>query len=241
MTATPAAQLAPTGTLRASINLGNAVLAGGTHEEPAGVTVELAREIGRRLGVPVELLTWDAARDSLAAMERGEADLCFLAIDPARAGTVAFTRPYVVIEGVYAVPLASRLASAGDVDAPGVRVGVKQGSAYDLHLTRELAHAEVVRGAEGVEVFAEQGLAAGAGIREPVTAWVAERDDVRLLEPAFMQIRQAIGVPVGTDPAAVAWLDEVVEELRAGGAVADGLELGGQSRDLVAPAGLAGS
>ncbi|XVX19465.1 hypothetical protein ACQP1U_14295 [Actinomycetota bacterium] len=141
-----------------------------------------------------------------------------------------------MIEGVYAVPLASRLASATDVDAPGVRIGVKQGSAYDLHLTRELAHAEVVRGAEGVDVFVEQGIEAGAGIREPVTACVAGRGDVRLLEPAFMQIRQAIGVPVATDKAALAWLDEVLEELRADGAIADALERGGQSRDLVAPA-----
>ncbi|XVX19466.1 hypothetical protein ACQP1U_14300 [Actinomycetota bacterium] len=86
MTAPHAGQLAPTGTLRASINLGHAVLAGGTHADPSGVTVELAREIGCRLGVPVELLTWDAARDSLTAMERGEADLCFLAVDPGAPG-----------------------------------------------------------------------------------------------------------------------------------------------------------
>lgn len=230
-----AAQLAPSGRLRASINLGNAVLAQGTPDEPGGVTVDLAREVGRRLGLPVDLLTFGAAKDSLAAMERGDADLCFLAIDPARAGTVAFTSPYVLIEGVYAVPLTSSIASAAEVDRPGVRVGVKEGSAYDLHLTRELREATVVRGAEGVDVFADEGLEAGAGIREPLTAWVAGREDVRVVEPAFMQIRQAMGLPVAVDPAALGWLDGVLAELLSTGFVADALERSGRSPALAAP------
>src|ERR1700677_4570215 len=92
--------LTPTGTLRASINLGNQVLAQGTETAPSGVTVDIARELGTRLGVPVELICFDAARDSLEAMKAGRADICFLAIDPARAQTVAFTPPYAVIEGV---------------------------------------------------------------------------------------------------------------------------------------------
>src|ERR1700689_3811781 len=148
--------LAPTGTLRASINLGNPVLAQGTPTAPSGVTVDIARELGARLGVPVELVCFDAARDSLEAMRAGRADICFLAIDPARAETVAFTPPYVVIEGVFAVPPDSPLTSAADVDRPGVRVGVKQGSAYDLFLSRTLAHAEIVRGEEGTKVFTER-------------------------------------------------------------------------------------
>lgn len=224
----PAAELAPSGRLRASINLGNAVLATGTDADPGGVTVDLAREVGRRLGLPVDLLTFGAAKDSLAAMERGDADLCFLAIDPARAGTVAFTRPYVLIEGVYAVPLTSAISTAAEVDRPGVRVGVKEGSAYDLHLTRELEHAELVRGAEGVDVFVEQGLEAGAGIREPLTAWVEGRDDVRVVEPAFMQIRQAMGLPAIVDAEALAWLDATLAELIASGFVADALRRTGR-------------
>ena len=93
--------LAPTGVLRASINLGNPVLAQGTPEQPSGVTVDLAREVAGRLGVPLELVCFDAARKSLEAMTDGRADLCFLAVDPSRAQEVAFTAPYVVIEGVY--------------------------------------------------------------------------------------------------------------------------------------------
>ncbi len=122
-----AADLAPTGVLRASVNLGNPVLAQGTPENPSGITVDLAREIGARLGVGVELLCFDAARKSFEAMADGRADLCFLAVDPAREAEVAFTAPYVVIEGVYAVPRDSALTTAEEVDAPGVRIGVKKG------------------------------------------------------------------------------------------------------------------
>ena len=113
--------LAPSGVLRASINLGNPVLAQGTPEEPAGVTVDIARELARRLDVPLELVCFDAARKSFEAMTSGQADICFLAIDPARAGEVAFTAPYVVIEGVYVVPADADLTPA-EVDRPGVRV-----------------------------------------------------------------------------------------------------------------------
>ena len=141
-----AGDLAPTGVLRASINLDNPVLAKGTPEDPGGVTVEIAREIGRRLGLPVELVCFDAARKSFEAMTAGDADICFLAIEPVREAEVAFTAPYVVIEGVFAAPADSRLRTPGDVDQPGVRIGVKRGSAYDLYLSRTLQRATVVRG-----------------------------------------------------------------------------------------------
>jgi polar amino acid transport system substrate-binding protein len=157
--------LAPTGVLRASINLGNPVLAQGTPDAPAGVTVDIAREIAARLGVPVSFLCFDAARKSFEAMTTGLADICFLAVDPARAAEVAFTAPYVVIEGVYAVPTDSAFTTPADVDSPGVRIGVKQGSAYDLFLARTLQHATVVRGTDGVDAFRSEHLDAAAGIR----------------------------------------------------------------------------
>ena len=119
--------LAPTGTLRASINLGNPVLAQGTPVAPRGVTVDLARELGARLGVPVELLCFDAARDSFEALSQGRADICFLAIESAREETIAFTAPYALIEGVFAVPEDSPLTSSADVDRPNVRVGGQAG------------------------------------------------------------------------------------------------------------------
>ncbi len=230
-----ARDLAPNGTLRASINLGNPVLARGTSQSPAGITVDLAREIGARLGLPVELLCFDAARKSYEAMAEGRADLCFLAVEPAREAEVAFTEPYVVIEGVYAVPRDSDHVTAADVDRPGVRIGVKRGSAYDLFLSRTLRHASVVRGDEGVDAFHAGGLEAAAGIRQPMTAYVAEHPELRLIEDRFMQIRQAVGTTRTRRPETVRFLRDLVEELKSGGFVADALRRSGQSPALVAP------
>ncbi|MEU2430039.1 transporter substrate-binding domain-containing protein [Streptomyces sp. NPDC007861] len=227
--------LAPTGALRASVNLGNPVLAQGTPSAPAGVTVDLAREIGARLGVPVEFVCFDAARKSYEAMATGRADICFLAVEPAREAEVAFTAPYVVIEGVYAVPRDSDLSAVADVDRPGVRIGVKRGSAYDLFLSRTLRHATVVRGDEGVDAFRADGLEAAAGIRQPMAAFVAEHREVRLIDGRFMEIRQAVGTTRTRRPETVRFLRELVEELKAGGFVAEALRRADQSPDLVAP------
>jgi polar amino acid transport system substrate-binding protein len=227
--------LAPTGTLRASINLGNPVLAQGTPDEPRGVTVDLARELARRIGVPLELLCFDAARKSFEAMATGAADLCFLAIDPARETEVAFSAPYVAIEGVYVVAEDSPVRGADDVDRAGTRIGVKEGSAYDLHLSRTLRDATLVRGAEGIEVFVDQSLEVGAGIRQPVEDFVAANAGHRVVEPAFMQIRQAVGVPRDRPAEAAQLVSDVVDELKASGFVAESLERSGQSASLVAP------
>ncbi|MFG3144299.1 transporter substrate-binding domain-containing protein [Streptomyces sp. M41(2017)] len=235
-TASVVEDLAPAGALRASINLGNPVLAQGTPDQPRGVTVDVAREIGRRLGVPVELLCFDAARKSFEAMASGAADICFLAVEPAREAEVAFTAPYVVIEGVYAVPVDSPLTSVAEVDRPGVRIGVKQGSAYDLFLTRTLQRATVVRGDEGVDVFRAQGLEVAAGIRQPLTGFVAANaGEVRLIEERFMEIRQAVGTSRKHAPGTVRFLHDVVEELKADGFVTDALRRSDQSETLVAP------
>jgi len=227
--------LAPTGTLRASINLGNPVLAQGTPGAPTGVTVDIARELGARLGVPVELVCFDAARESFGAMKAGRADICFLAIDPARAETVAFTPPYAVIEGVFVVPAASPLTSSADVDRPGVRVGVKKGSAYDLYLSRTLAHAEVVRGGEGVTVFTEQQLEVAAGIRQPMEVFAAAHPGVRLLEPRFMEIQQAVGTTRTRRDDTLGFLRTFVEELKANGFIVEALRRAGGPPATVAP------
>ncbi|MGW2823158.1 transporter substrate-binding domain-containing protein [Streptomyces sp. NPDC001443] len=228
--------LAPTGVLRVSINLGNPVLAQGTLDKPSGVTVELAREVAERLGLPVQFICFDAARKSYAAMVEGHADLCFLAVDPDREKEVAFSTPYVHIEGVYAAPVNSDFVSAHDVDRDGVRIGVKKGSAYDLHLSRTLRHATVVRGDEGVDVFHAEGLDVAAGIRQPLTAHVSQQAELRLLEPAFMTIRQAMGTTKGRSPRTTRFLGELVTELVASGFVAQALRHSGQAPTLAAPA-----
>lgn len=235
ITADLVTDLAPTGVLRASINQGNPVLAQGTPDAPTGVTVDIARETARRLGVPVELLCFDAARKSYDAMATGRADLCFLAIEPKREESVAFTAPYVVIDGVYAVPRDSAVDTVDDVDRPGVRIGVNQGSAYDLYLTRTLRHATVVRGADGIDEFVEQGLEVVAGIRQPVAELVAARPGYRLVDGTFMQIRQAVGTTRSRHQDTVRYLRELVEELKACGFVADALRRAHQLDTLLAP------
>jgi polar amino acid transport system substrate-binding protein len=234
-TAEIGADLAPEGELRAAINLGNPVLAQGTPVAPAGVTVDIAREIAARLDVAARLSCFDAARKCFEAMTSGAADICFLAIEPARAVDVAFTAPYVLIEGVYAVPKDAPFVAAADVDRDGVRIGVKDGSAYDLYLTRTLRHARVVRGADTVEVFRAGGLEVVAGIRQPMTAYVEAHPDLRLIEDGFMQIRQAVGTTVAKRLETLQFLSDLVEELKADGFVANSLRRSKQDESLVAP------
>jgi polar amino acid transport system substrate-binding protein len=229
------ADLAPTGVFRASINLGNPVLAQGTSDRPAGVTVDLAREIAARLGVPVSFACFDAARKSFEALTSGAADVAFLAIEPAREAEVSFTAAYVIIEGVYAVPDGSPITTAAEVDRPGVRVGVKEGSAYDLFLSRTLTHATVVRGSDGIDVFREQGLEVAAGIRQPLSRHVTSQPGLRLVEPRFMQIRQAIATTKSRTDTAVAFLREFVETVKANGFVADALARSGQDATIAPP------
>jgi polar amino acid transport system substrate-binding protein len=238
LTAAPeiVADLAPGGVLRTAVNLGNPVLAQGTPAAPAGVAVDIGREIAARLGVEAELLCFGAARESFDAVVSGRAGLAFLAIEPARAAEIAFTAPYVLIEGVYAVPAGSPLTTVAEVDRPGVRVGVKQGSAYDLYLTRTLRHATIVRGAEGTGVFVAGNLEAAAGVREPVTDFVAAHPEFRLIDERFMEIPQAVGTAKTRRAESVRFLRELVEELKASGFVADSLRRSGQTAPVAPPA-----
>ncbi|WP_353950754.1 transporter substrate-binding domain-containing protein [Knoellia sp. S7-12] len=229
--------LAPTGVLRASINLGNAVLTNGSSDAPAGITIDIAHELGRRLGVPVELVLWDAARKSVDAVRDGAADVCFLAVDPVRAEELAFTAPYVLIQGAYAVREGSPLRSAADVDRAGIRIGVKLGSAYDLHLTRSLDSAELVRGSDGVAVFAEEGLEVAAGVAQPIEAYVVANPGLRVLDGAFMQIPQAVAVSRRHDDATISWVSSVVDELIETGWVAEALARHGHDPALAASPG----
>ena len=226
----------PTGALRAAINLGNPVLAQGTASAPAGVTVDIARALATRLGVPVELVCFDAARESFEALSQRSVDICFLAIEPEREATVAFTAPYVVIEGVYAVRADSEIATAADVDRDGVRVGVKRGSAYDLFLSRTLRHATVVRADETADLSRDDAVDVVAGIRQPMTRLVADDPGFRLLGGRFMEIRQALGTTRERAPATISFLHDFVEELKENGFIDDALRRANQLDVAVAPA-----
>ncbi len=228
--------LTPAGPLRAALNLNNPVLVQGTPAAPRGVTVDLANEVAARLGVEVEFRCFDGARESFEATAAGQADICFLAIEPARAAEITFTAPYVLIEGVYAVPAESPLTTVAEVDRPGVRIGVKHGSGYDLFLTRTLQHATVVRGTEGTEAFVTGSLEAAAGVREPMTEWVTAHPEYRIIDGRFMEIPQAVGTTKAKRPETAAFLHALVEELKASGFVADALRRSGQTAPVAPPA-----
>ena len=236
------AAFAPTGKLRASINLGNPILANKDDEsgQPYGVSVDLANELARRLGLGIELLEFDGAAKSVQAVREERADIGFFAIDPARSEGIGFAPPYVVIEGSYLVPAASPIHSNDEVDRPGQRVAVGGGSAYDLFLSRTLRHAEIVRAPTSqavVDTFLEQGLDVAAGVRQQLEADAARVGGVRLLEGRFMAIHQAVGLPQGRGGEALEYLSQFVEELKSGGFVANALALHKVKGAAVAPPG----
>jgi polar amino acid transport system substrate-binding protein len=238
--------LAPTGTLRAAMNFGNGVLVqrGANDQEPKGVAPDLARELGRRLNVPVTFVGFDGAGQVFDALKVPSGDprawdIAFLAIEPVRAAEIAFTAPYVLIEGTYMVLKDSPLKTVGDVDRPGHRISVGPKSAYDLFLTRTLKHAELVRADVGggeamVQLFLKHNLDAAAGVRQPLEAYAKIDPNVRVMSDRFMEIRQAMGTHQGRD-AGAAYIKAFVEEMKASGFVADALARSGQ-KATVAPA-----
>jgi polar amino acid transport system substrate-binding protein len=233
--------LAPGGTLRAAINFGNPVLAQKNADsgEAQGVSVDLARELARRLDVPLELVTFDAAGKVFSALSSDAWDVAFLAIDPVRATEILFTPPYVIIEGTYLVRAESSLRSIADFDRAGIRIAVGRGAAYDLFLTRELKHAELVRAptsSEAIELFLGESLDAVAGVRQPLASYAANHSGLRVIEGCFTTIRQAMGVPKGRE-IGLRFLEPFIEEMKASGFVADALERSGQGDAAVAPAG----
>jgi polar amino acid transport system substrate-binding protein len=232
---------APTGTLRASINLGNPILANRDPQtgEPFGVSIDLARAFAQRLGVGIELVVFDAAGKSVEAVRGEQADIGFFAIDPLRGEGIAFTAPYVLIEGSYLVPQGSSLRANEEVDRAGIRVTVGKGSAYDLFLTRELKQAEIVRAPTSptvVDVFVEQKLEVAAGVKQQLEADLSRHPGHRLLPGRFMVIQQAMGTPKSRGPEAAAYLSEFVEVMKASGFVAQALQRHGIQGASVAPA-----
>ena len=232
---------APTGRLRASINTGNPILAAPDAAAGArGVSVDLARGFAARLGVELDLVVFDTAAKSVDAVTEDRADIGFFAIDPKRGEAIAFTAPYVLIEGCYAVREGSPLRANEEVDRPGTRVVVGQGSAYDLHLGRELKHAEIVRAPTSpavVEHFLAQHADVAAGVRQQLEAEIRRLGGLRLLPGRFMTIRQAMGCPRRRGAAAAAALAAYVEDAKANGEVAAALRRHGISGAAVAPHG----
>lgn len=234
-------ELAPTGKLRAAINFGNGVLAQkGADGTPQGVSADLSRELAKRLGVPLEFVTFEAAGKSFEAAKANAIDVLFVAIEPVRAAEIEFSPPYVLIEGAYLVLKDSPLREPEDLDKPGMRIAVGENSAYDLYLKRTLKHATLLRTAGGccknVDLFLAEKLDAAAGVRQPLNEYAKSHPDVRIMEKPFQEIRQAMGTPKGR-LAGAAYLRGFIEDMKANGFVADALKRSNQPDARVAPAG----
>ena len=241
-TAPPAAvaDLAPTGKLRAVINYGNPILAKkDASGEPAGVSVDLARELARRLGVQADLVTVTSAGRSVEVLKSGSVDVGFFAIDPARGVDTAFTGPYVQIEGSYLVRNDSPLRTNEDVDRDGIRVAVGLKSAYDLYLSRTLKKAKIERAPTSpavVDYFIANRLEVAAGVKQQLEMDAKRIPGLRLLPGRFMVINQAMGMRRGRE-AGAKYLAAFVEDMKASGFVAEALRRHAIQGAAVAPAG----
>ena len=235
------AAFAPTGVLRAAINLGNPILAG---TDPAsglarGVSLDLALALAQRLGVALEPVVFNTASQSVEAVTQDRADVGFFAVDPLRGAGIGFTAPYVLIEGCYLVRQGSPLQANEEVDRAGTHVVVGTGSAYDLYLTRELKQATLVRAPSSpavIETFVAQQLDVAAGVKQQLQADMQRLPGHRLLPGRFMVIQQAVGLPKGRGEPARAFLAQFVEDMKATGVVQQALARHGIQGASVAPA-----
>ena len=236
------ADLAPTGTLRVGINYGNVILAS---RDPAsgalrGVHVDLARELGRRVGVPVELVGYAAAAPMVDDLKAGTLDAALLSAEPARATDITFTPAYLETEATYLVPAGSPIRTVADVDRERTRIAVADRSAYDFFLQRSLRHARLVRAPSTLaafELFRTGKLDALVGLRPRLVLDAATLPGSRVLDGGFMAIEQTIASPKGR-AAAATYLREFIEDAKASGLVARTIEKHGVRGVSVAPRAL---
>jgi polar amino acid transport system substrate-binding protein len=232
--------LAPSGTLRAAINLSNFLLVSSTvsHGTPVGVSPDMARAVADQLGVGLELLTYKNPGDVADAAARGEWDIGNIGAEPARAEYIDFSPAYAEIESTYLVPAGSSINTFADVDQPGIRISVKERAAYALWLERNLKHAELVQTESldsSFETFIEQRLDALAGLRPRLMADVAKLSGARVLDGQFSAVQQAMGTPRHRDPAGFQYLTAFVEEAKASGLVGQLITKHGADGLSVAP------
>lgn len=234
------AAIAPRGRLMAAFNAGNPVLA---VRDPAtgvvsGVTVDIANELGRRLGVPVELKVYTDGNQLMPGLAADHWDIALLALDPNRAGQLAFTAPYLLLEGTYLVKADAPYRSAADLDRDAMRIAAGAGSAYDMALTREVKRAMIERAANtpaATAAYLAGGFDALAGVRQMLANTARANPGYRVLPDAFGTIPQGVGIPHGRE-AGLGYLRAFVEELKAGGFIRASLDRHGQTDAVVAPA-----
>ncbi len=233
-------QLAPTGVLRAAINMGNFLLVTGRSPagEPDGVSPDMARAIADRLGVPVKYVEFAKPGELADAVTADQWDIGLIGAEPQRAEKIAFTAAYAEIEATYLVPAGSAIGSIAEVDRPGVRIAVTARAAYDLWLERNIRHATLVRSDtldSAMQQFADEKLDVLAGLRPRLMADLEALPGARILDGQFTAVQQAIGAARGNQ-AAAAFLGQFVEEAKASGLVAGFIARHGVRGLSVAPA-----
>lgn len=216
--------LAPTGVLRAAINLSNPLLVTGkaVNGDPQGVSPDMAHAIADELGVAVRYVTYPSPGELADAMARGEWDIGLIAVEPARAETIHFAPAYVEIEATYLVPPGSKLTAIEQVDSAGTRIAISARSAYDLYLTRTLRNAELVRaGGLGAafDLFVKDKLDALAGLRPALLDDAKKMPGSMILPGQFTAVQQAIGTKPG-NAAGAAFVHAFIEKAKASGLVA---------------------
>lgn len=224
MSAEVLAQLAPTGVLRAGINMSNFLLVTGRSAsgDPEGVSPSMARAVAERLGVPVQYVPFPKPGALADAVGTGAWDIGLIGAEPQRAETIAFTAAYAEIEATYMVPPGSPITGIDQVDQPGVRIAVTDRSAYGLWLDRNIRHATLVHTDSldsAFERFRDEKLEALAGLKPRLLTDQAAMSGARILDGQFTAVQQAIGT-ARANLAAAAWLHDFVEEAKASGLVA---------------------
>ncbi len=217
-------ELAPTGVLRAGLNMSNNLLVSGASPagDPQGVAPDMAAEIAKRLGVPVAYVKFERPSKLADAAGTNAWDIGLIGAEPARAEKIAFTPAYCEIEATYLVPAGSPFQSVGDVDRAGSRIAVRRGSAYDLWLERNIKHATVLRSdaADGpFNQFVKEKLEALAGLRPQLLHDVKKLPGAKILPGNFTAVQQAIGT-LKSNTAGAAFLREFVAEAKSSGLVA---------------------
>jgi polar amino acid transport system substrate-binding protein len=238
---TPAirSEIAPSGKLRVGLNHGNFLLVtpGSSATDPRGVASDVARELGRRVGVPVEFIKFDTAGKLGDGVKTSAWDVAFLGAEPQRAAEIAFTAAYLEIPSTYLVPAGSPIRSVAEVDREGVRIAVADQSAYGLYLARTIKHAKLVM-TQGLdssfEVFVSQKLEALAGLKPRLLTDVQKLPGARILDGQFTAVQQAIGTAKNRE-ASARFLRAFVEEVKASGLVAEAISRNGAQGVSVAP------
>lgn len=221
-------ELAPTGKLRAGMNLGNALFTtkDAATGELRGVSVDLMRQLASRLGVPVNFVVYATPGDVADAVEKGTWDVAILAIEQARAQKIAFSPAMTEIEATYVVHKDSALRSTEQVDASGIRISVPEKAGYELYLTRTLRNATLIRTKgfqASIDLFNERRADALAGLKPALLESMDKMPDARLLEGKFMTVNHGFG-SLRERRAAAEYLRAFVEEMNASGFVARSIE-----------------